>query len=61
MDYSIENPKKKKKKKKWVDKGSQFYNNSFTKWFKDNDTEMYSMHNEGKSVVAERFIRNIKN
>ena len=22
---------------------------------------MYSKHNEGKSVVAERFIRNIKN
>ena len=22
---------------------------------------MYSIHNEGKSVVAERFIRNLKN
>ena len=29
------------------------------KWFKD-DTEMYSIHNEGKSVVAERFIRTLK-
>ena len=28
---------------------------------KDNGTEMYSVHNEGKSVVAERFIRTLKN
>ena len=41
----------------WVDKGSEFYNNSFKKWLKDNDIEMYSIHNEGKSVVAERCIR----
>ena len=41
----------------WVDKGILFYNNCFKKWLKDNDTEMYSIHNEGKSVVAERFIR----
>ena len=30
------------------------------KWLKDNDIEMYSIHNEGKSVVAERFIRTLK-
>ena len=45
----------------WVDKGSGFYNNSFKKWLEDNDIEMYSIHNEGKSVVAERFIRTLKN
>ena len=45
----------------WVDKGSEFYNNSFKKWLKDNDIEMYSIHNEGKSVVTERFIRTLKN
>ena len=45
----------------WVDKGSEFYNNSFKKWLKDNDIEMYSIHNEGKSVIAERFIRTLKN
>ena len=44
----------------WVDKGSEFYNNSFKKWLKDNNIEMYSTHNEGKSVVAERFIRTLK-
>ena len=46
-----------KPNKIWVEKGSEFYNNSFRKWLKDNDIEIY---NEGKSVVAERFIRTLK-
>ena len=50
-----------KPNKIWVDKGSEFYNNSFKKWLKDNDIVMYSTNNEGKSVVAERFIRTLKN
>ena len=29
-------------------------------WLEKNDIEIYSTHNEGKSVVAERFIRTIK-
>ena len=41
----------------WLDKGGEFYNNSFKKWLQDNDIVMYSTHNEGKSVVAERFIK----
>ena len=45
----------------WVDKGSKFYNRSMKLWLEKNDTEMYSTHNEGKSVVAERFIRTFKN
>ena len=49
-----------KPNKIWVDKGSEFYNNSFKKWLKDNDIEMYSIHNKEKSVVAERFIRTLK-
>ena len=49
-----------KPNKIWVDKGSKFYNWSIKSWLQDNDIEMYSMHNEGKSVVAERFIRNLK-
>ena len=52
---------KRKPNKIWVDQCSQFYNNSFKKWLKDNNIEMYSAHNEGKSVVAERFIRTLKN
>ena len=35
-------------------------NSSFKKWLKDSDIEMYSIHNEGKSVVVERFIRTLK-
>ena len=49
-----------KPNKIWVDKGSEFYNSLFKKWLKDNDIEMYSIHSEGKSVVAERFIRTLK-
>ena len=56
LDNSMRKPNK-----IWVDKGSEFYNSSFKKWLKDNDIEMYSIHNEGKSVVAERFIRTLKN
>ena len=44
-----------------MDQGSEFYNNAFKKWLKDNDISMYSTYNEGKSVVAERFIRTLKN
>ena len=49
-----------KPKKIWVDKGSDFYNSFFTKCLKDNDIEMYSIHNKRNSVVAERFIRTLK-
>ena len=50
-----------KPNKLWVDKGSEFYNNSCKKLLKDIDIEMYSIHNEGKSGVAERFVRTLKN
>ena len=50
-----------KPNKIWVDKGSEFYNRSVKSWLGKNDIEMYSMHNEGKSVIAERFIRTLKN
>ena len=45
----------------WVDQGGEFYNNVFEKCLSDNDINMYSTYNEGKSVVAERFIRTLKN
>ena len=45
-----------KPNKIWVDQGGEFYNNVFEKWLSDNDINMYSTYNEGKSVVAERFI-----
>ena len=46
---------KRKPNKKWVDKGSEFYNNSFKKWLQDNYIIMYSTNNEGKSVIAEIY------
>ena len=30
-------------------------------WLQDIDIKVYSTHNEGKSIVAERFIRTLKN
>ena len=45
----------------WVDKGSEFYNKSMKSWLEKNAIEMYSTHNERKSVVAKRFIRTLKN
>ena len=50
-----------KPNKIWVDQGSEFYNHVFKKWLSGNDIIMYSTFNEGKSVVAERFIRTLKN
>ena len=53
--------KGRKPNKIWTDQGSEFYNNSFKDFLKMNNIEMYSTFNEGKSVVAERFIRTLKN
>ena len=47
--------------KMWVNKGSEFYNRSMKPWLEKNDMEMHSTHNQGKYVVAERFIRTLKN
>ena len=44
-----------------VDKGSEFYNRSVRSIFQNNDMKMFSVHNEGKFVIAERFIRTVKN
>ena len=53
--------KGRKPNKIWVDQDSEFYNNSFKDFLKINNIEMYSTYNEGKSVVAKRFIRTLKN
>ena len=45
----------------WIDQGSEFYNQSFKDFLKISNIEMYSTFNEGKSVVAERFIRTLQN
>ena len=49
-----------KPSKIWADQRGEFYDNVFEKWLSDNDINMYSTYNEGKSVVAERFIRTLK-
>ena len=52
---------KRKPNKIWVDQVSEFYNYSFKDFLKINNIEMYSTYNEGKSVVAKRFIGTLKN
>ena len=34
--------------------------NLMPKWLNDNGILMYSRHNEGKSVVAERFLKTLE-
>ena len=52
---------KSKPYKIWVSKGSKFCNRSMKSWLEKTATEMYSRHNEGKSIVAEKYIRTLKN
>ena len=58
---SILKTSNRKPNKIYLDKGSEFCNRSMKSWLEKNDIEMYTTHNEGKSVLAERFIRTIKN
>ena len=51
---------KRKPNKIWVDQGSEFYNNVFKKWLKDNSTEMYLTHNATKSIIAKPLIKTLK-
>ena len=58
---SILNNLKRKPNKIWTDRGSEFYNKLSKKLLEEYGIVMYSTNNEGKSVVAERFIRALKN
>jgi len=51
---------KREPEKIWVDKGTEFYNKDFKGWAKSQNIIIYSTYGESKSVVAERFIRTIK-
>ena len=53
--------KGRKPNKIWVDPGGEFYNKCFKRYLNINNIEIYSTYNEGQSVVAERFIRMLKN
>ena len=61
MLFKILDESNRKLKKVWVNKGSEFYNRSMKSWLQNDDIKMYSKHNEGKSVVDERFIGTLKN
>ena len=50
-----------KPNKIWEDKGSEFHNRAMKSWLEKSAIEMYSAINERKSVIAERFIRTLKN
>ena len=52
---------KQKRNKILVAEGGVFYNKFFKRFLKTNNIEMYSTYNEGKSVVAGRLIRTLKN
>ena len=44
----------------WVDQRREFYNKLMQEWLDNNDILIYSTHNEGKSVIAEKFIKTLK-
>ena len=50
-----------KANKMWVGKESKLYNRSIKSQLHGIDIEMYSAYDEGKSFVAERFIRMLNN
>ena len=43
-----------------VDQRREIYNKFMQEWLNDNDILMYSIHNEGNSVIAEMFIKALK-
>ena len=49
-----------KPNKLWVDQGREFYNKPIQEWLDNNDILMHSTYNEGKSVIAEKFIKTLK-
>ena len=55
----IVNESNRKPNNLWVDQGIEFYNRLIQDWL-DNDILMKATHNEGKSVIAERFTKTLK-
>ena len=49
-----------KPNKLWVNQGGAFYNKLMQEWLDNNNGLMYFIYNEGKSVIAERFIKTLK-
>ena len=55
----IVNESNRKPNKLQINQGREFYNKLMQKWLENNDILMYSIHNEAKSVIAERFIKTL--
>ena len=51
----IINKSNRKPNKLWVDQEREFYNKRMQEWL--DDILIYSKHNEGKSVIVERFLK----
>ena len=49
-----------KPNKLWVDQGRELYNKLMQECLENDDILKYFTHNEGKSVIAERFIKTLK-
>ena len=47
-----------KPSKLWVDQGRTLYNKLLQEWSKNN-IFIFSIHNEGKSIISERFIKTL--
>ena len=54
------NESNRKPNKLWVNQGRELYNKLMQEWLDNNDILLYSTHNEGKSVIAERFIKTLQ-
>ena len=56
----VVNESNRKPNKLRVDQGRKFYNKLMQELLDDNDILMYFTHNEGKSVIAEMFMKVLK-
>ena len=56
----IVNESNRKPNKLWIDQRKEFYNKLMQEWLKNNNALIYSIHDEGKSVITERFIKTLK-
>ena len=46
--------------KLWVDQGIKLYSKRMPEWLDSNNILRYSKYNEGKSVIAEKYIKTLK-
>ena len=44
----------------WVDQGREFCNKLMQEWLDNNNILLHSTRNEGKSVIAKRFVETLK-